>query len=40
MKAGVHLEVFDYTPGIEALAEQSLAYTKKCLEEARKIVKG
>jgi len=28
------VEVFDYTPGIEVLAEKSLAYMKKCLEEA------
>jgi sugar phosphate isomerase/epimerase len=25
------VEVFDYTPGIEVLAEKSLAYTKQCL---------
>lgn len=28
------VEVFDYTPGIEALTEKSLAYAKKCLESA------
>ena len=28
------VEVFDYTPGIETLAEKSLAYTKQCLAEA------
>jgi len=28
------VEVFDYSPGIEALAEKSLAYIKQCLEKA------
>ena len=30
------VEVFDYTYGIETLAEKSLAYMKKCLGEAKK----
>jgi len=30
------VEVFEYAPGIETLAEKSLAYTKRCLEEARR----
>ena len=30
----VSVEPFDYSPGIEVLSEKSLAYTKRCLEEA------
>ena len=33
-KGWASVEVFDYTPGIEVLAEQSFAYMKKCLGEA------
>ena len=28
------VEPFDYSPGVEVLSEKSLAYTKKCLEDA------
>ena len=30
------VEVFDYTPGIEVLAEKSLAHSVKCYEEAKR----
>lgn len=29
----VSVEVFDYDPGVEALASESIAYLKKCLEQ-------
>ena len=35
-KGWASVEPFDYTPGIEALAERSLAYSRRCLEEARR----
>jgi sugar phosphate isomerase/epimerase len=35
-KGWASVEVFDFTPGIETLAEKSLSHTKQCLEEALK----
>jgi sugar phosphate isomerase/epimerase len=32
----VSVEVFDYKPGVEALARKSIEYMKKCLAEANK----
>jgi len=33
-KGWASVETFDYSPGIEVLAEKSLAYSKSCKEQA------